>query len=123
MDAKSFLTGELLKMGERFKNYQFTYFHDPHYLDHFIEIIPDDFNENDSFIDIEVDLIDRFYKLYPDESLAFVNEETIGLMTGFTTVTVINSKFFFWFEGITNLIPVPDNCHAVHNDIDYSLAA
>ncbi len=84
VEAKEYLIERLDVMSSQFKNYKFSYYYDA--FDHFIKITPGNFHEDEQFINSEINLLEDFYKSFPNESVCFVDFKQMKLVSNMKLV-------------------------------------
>ena len=122
MDSTKFIKDQLKSIASSYTKFQFTYWYNADFLNHFIEVIPSSFQENLSFIESELDFIDAFYELFPSESLSFVTMEELSSFSKIDKVLTIPIKMQEWFNDALQSARLnePELVCTKHN---YSLAA
>lgn len=122
MDSTKFVKKQLINLASKFTKFQFTYWYNADFTNHFIEIIPSSFQGNSTFIDVELDFINEFYQLFPSESLSFVTAQELSSISKVDKLLTINIKFQEWFNDTSNTTRINDT-GAVCTNHNYSLAA
>ena len=120
--TKEFLLEKIEWFSSQADSYKFTYWLDEIFHDHFVEIEPSAFHDDEKFLDMELDISDEFYQRYPNESLTFLNNEQRNLMSDLEMVKVFSPKSISWFDQLFQLDKT-ERCARVVESYDYSLAA
>jgi len=122
MDSTKFIKNQLTSIASSFTKFQFTYWYNADFSNHFIEVIPSSFQENLSFIESELNFIDAFYELFPSESLSFITAEELSSFSKVDKILTIPIKLQEWFHDAlqTARLNEPELVCTNHN---YSLAA
>lgn len=78
MESKKFIKSKLESIHSLFKNMGVRYEYRDNISTHIIEVKPIDFfNNNNAYIDLEMQLEDEFYNLFPNEELLFVTMDSL----------------------------------------------
>jgi hypothetical protein len=124
MNSRNYIIDQLAIFSKKFKNYQFTYWHDSNFLEHFVEVVPDIFHNNADFVEDELNLVNQFYNSYPKESLAFITPEQRNMISEVENVMVFNSIINEWYKSIGLNDPIMDLTNSSDSEIpNYALAA
>lgn len=78
MNSISYLNNELIRIFDKFQNAIIKYEFKSSRNTHLVEITPLDIYQNENFINEEIDLMDNFYKKYPEETILFVSEDSMN---------------------------------------------
>jgi len=101
MKSKEFLVKELTEISYRFENVQIRYEHRKNTFSHIVEIIPlVVFNNNEEYMNAEAYLEDEFERLFPQENIVFISEDSL--------TEIKNPDYLFGYKSVVFENPVFD---------------
>ena len=86
MTAKDFIVSNLRDLLKRFPQYTFKLWSDLINNNHFIEIIPSNFEDNSNFIEEEFNFIDKFSEHYLNDGIAFITSDDKSTLNNLSLV-------------------------------------